>query len=176
MGFFKEDIANIRAFVFDVDGVLSAGQILINESGELLRSTNTKDGFALQFAIRQGFPVGIITGGNSTAVVTRYSNLGVEHIYLKSKNKVKDLTDFIQKTGIPANQILYMGDDIPDLKVMQMVGMPTCPKDAVAQIKEIAAYISQQNGGQGCVRDVIEQTLRSQNKWELTDMNNLANS
>lgn len=176
MGFFKEDIAYIRAFVFDVDGVLSGGQILINEEGELLRSTNTKDGFALQFAIRQGYPVGIITGGNSKGVVARYQKLGVNHIYLKSKDKVKDLNDFIQKTGVCATQILYMGDDIPDLKVMQVVGMPTCPFDAVTQIKEVARYISQQKGGEGCVRDVIEQTLRSQNKWELTDMNNLANS
>lgn len=176
MVFFKEDIAKVRAFVFDVDGVLSAGQILINESGELLRSTNTKDGFAIQFAIRQGFPVGIITGGNSTAVVTRYKNLGVRHIYLKSKNKVADLEHFITETGLNTDEILYMGDDIPDFKVMQKVGIATCPKDAVPQIKEIAAYISNLKGGEGCVRDVIEQTLRAQNKWNLTDMNNLANS
>ncbi len=176
MGFFKEDIANIKAFVFDVDGVLSGGEILINEKGELLRSTNTKDGFALQFAIRQGFPVGIITGGNSEGVRTRFENLGVSHIYMRSKNKIADLHDFIEKTGVKAEEILYMGDDIPDFEVMQTVGMPTCPKDAVPQIKAVSRYISEQKGGQGCVRDVIEQTLRSQNKWNFENMKNLANS
>lgn len=176
MGFFKEDIAKVRAFVFDVDGVLSGGEILLNEQGELVRTTNTKDGFALQFAIRQGFPIGIITGGNSEGVATRYANLGVQHIYLCSKDKLADLNDFTQKVGVPATQILYMGDDLPDFEVMQAVGMPACPKDAVPQIKAIAAYISEQRGGRGCVRDVIEQTLRAQNKWKFQDMKNLANS
>ncbi|PVX52028.1 3-deoxy-D-manno-octulosonate 8-phosphate phosphatase (KDO 8-P phosphatase) [Balneicella halophila] len=176
MGFFKEDIAKIKAFVFDVDGVLSAGEILLNEQGELLRTTNTKDGFALQFAIRQGFPVGIITGGNSEGVATRYRNLGVEHIYLRSKDKKADLADFIEKTGVSRDEILYMGDDLPDYEVMQAVGMPTCPKDAVHQIKAVASYISDLKGGQGCVRDVIEQTLRAQKKWKFQDMKNLANS
>lgn len=176
MGFFKEDIAAVRAFVFDVDGVLSGGEILIDEQGGLLRTTNTKDGFALQFAIRQGFPVAIITGGNSKGVATRYHNLGVAHIYLKSKNKIADLEDFMQKTGVKPEEILYMGDDLPDYEVMQTVGMPTCPKDAIPQIKSIARYISEQNGGKGCVRDVVEQTLRAQNKWKFQDMKNLANS
>lgn len=176
MGFFKEDIAKIKAFVFDIDGVLSGGEILLNEQGEMLRTTNTKDGFALQFAIRQGFPIGIITGGNSEGVANRYRNLGVQHIYLRSKNKLADLEDFINKTGVPAEEILYMGDDLPDYEVMQTVGMPTCPKDAVHQIKSISAYISEQKGGRGCVRDVIEQTLRAQNKWKFQDMKNLANS
>ncbi len=159
-----------------MDGVLAGGEILINEKGELLRSTNTKDGFALQFAIRQGFPVGIITGGNSKGVRTRFENLGVSHIYMRSKNKLADLHDFIEKTGVKAEEILYMGDDIPDFKVMQTVGMPTCPKDAVPQIKAISRYISEQKGGEGCARDVIEQTLRSQEKWNFEDMQNLANS
>lgn len=176
MGFFKEDIAKVKAFVFDVDGVLSGGEILLNEQGDLLRTTNTKDGFALQFAIRQGFPIAIITGGNSEGVAVRYHNLGVEHIYLRSKNKVADLDDFMKKAGISPEEILYMGDDLPDFEVMQIVGMPTCPKDAVPQIKSIAAYISEQRGGRGCVRDVIEQTLRAQNKWKFQDMKNLANS
>ncbi len=176
MGFFKEDIAKVKAFVFDIDGVLSNGEILINEQGELLRTTNTKDGFALQFAVRQGFPVGIITGGNSEGVATRYRNLGVTHIYLKSKNKLADLEDFMQKTGVKFDEILYMGDDLPDFEVMQTVGMPTCPKDAVPQIKAVARYISELRGGKGCVRDVVEQTLRSQNKWKFQDMKNLANS
>ncbi len=176
MGFFKEDIANIKAFIFDIDGVLSGGEILINEKGELLRTTNTKDGFALQFAIRQGFYVGIITGGNSEGVASRFRNLGVSHIYMRSKNKVADLKDFIQKTGVKAEEILYMGDDLPDFEAMQTVGMPTCPKDAVPQVKDISRYISEQKGGRGCVRDVIEQTLRSQNKWDFTKMKNLANS
>lgn len=176
MGFFKEDIAKIKAFVFDVDGVLSGGEILVNQKGELLRTTNTKDGFAIQFAIRQGFPVGIITGGDSQGVSIRFHNLGVAHIYLRSKNKIADLEDFIKKTKVSAEEILYMGDDLPDFEVMQTVGMPTCPKDAVPQIKSIARYISEQRGGRGCVRDVIEQTLRAQNKWKFQDMKNIANS
>lgn len=175
MGFFKEDIATIKAFVFDVDGVLSGEEILIDEHGNLLRTTSTKDGFALQFAIQQGFSVAIITGGNSKGVADRYHNLGIKHIYLKSKNKIADLENFMQKSGVEADEILYMGDDLPDYEVMQTVGMPTCPKDAVPQIKSIARYISEQNGGKGCVRDVIEQTLRAQNKWKFQNMKNLAN-
>lgn len=176
MEFFKDEIAKIKAFVFDVDGVLSRGNIMIAEDGSLWRSTNTKDGFAIQFAARQGFPMAIITGGASEGVVTRYKNLGIKHIYLKSKNKWADLEDFMQKTGVKPDEIMYMGDDIPDLSVMKKVRMPVCPKDAVPQVKEVAKYISMFAGGYGCVRDVIEQTLKSQNKWQYEEMGNLANS
>ncbi len=173
MGFFKEDLAKVKAFVFDVDGVLSLAEVGIESDGNLQRTANTKDGFALQFAIKQGYPIAIITGGDSLAVLKRYEGLGVKSIYLASKDKVKDLNHFLTANQLEAKDILYMGDDLPDLAVMQQVGMPTCPADAVAQIKEHSAYISEYKGGKGCVRDVIEQALRSQNKWLYTEMEEL---
>ena len=164
-GSFKEDLKNVKAFVFDVDGVFTNSNIYLHPSGELMRSMNIKDGYAIQYAIKKGYPVAIITGGNSESVRERFVNLGVTDIYLKSHSKLDDFEDFLFKYDLSADEILYMGDDIPDYHVMTKVGLPTCPANAAEEIKEISRYISDRNGGEGCVRDVIEQVLKLQGKW-----------
>jgi 3-deoxy-D-manno-octulosonate 8-phosphate phosphatase (KDO 8-P phosphatase) len=169
MSNFKEDLAKVRAFVFDVDGVYSSGTILLHPSGELLRTMNIKDGYATQYAIRKGYPVAIITGGTSESVAQRFRTLGVKDIYLGSSDKQKDFKHFLAKYNLVPEEILYMGDDLPDYGVMKEVGFPTCPLDAVEEIKSLAVYISDKPGGEGCVRDVIEQVLRLHGRWMEND-------
>jgi 3-deoxy-D-manno-octulosonate 8-phosphate phosphatase (KDO 8-P phosphatase) len=170
MDFFKEELKNVRAFIFDVDGVLSKDVSPLNENGDPVRTSNVKDGFAIRNAINFGFPIAVITGGGMESVQLRHEKLGVRHYYNNARDKVKCLFDFAEKTGIDPENIMFMGDDLVDYKVMTMVGLPVCPKDAVDDIKAISKYISDKNGGEGCVRDVIEQTLRAQNKWFTRDM------
>lgn len=170
MSFFKEELKNIRAFIFDVDGVLSRDVSPLDKSGDPMRTSNVKDGFAIRNAISFGFPVAVITGGFAERVRLRHKKLGVKYYYDKARDKVQCLNDFLEKTGVEAENVLYMGDDLVDYKVMLEVGVPTCPKDAVPDIKSISKYISDKNGGEGCVRDVIEQTLRAQGKWFTEDM------
>lgn len=165
MSNFKEELSKVRAFIFDVDGVLSDAKIYLHPEEGLMRSMNIKDGYAIQYAIRKGYPVGIITGGNSRTVEERFRNLGVSDIYLESKKKTENLRDFLSKHELNPEDVLYMGDDLPDYLVMQEVGFPVCPSDAVEEIKSISVYISDKSGGEGCVRDVIEQVLRLQGKW-----------
>ncbi len=169
MAFFKEELNKVKAFVFDVDGVLSTADILLTAEGGMLRNANTKDGYAIQYAIKKGYPAAIITGGRDKGVEKRYAYLGVKDIYMNSKDKSADLKDFMNKYNIDAGNIMYMGDDLPDYFAMQQVGVPVCPADAVPQIKEISSYISDIKGGCGCVRDVIEQVLRVQNNWFVGD-------
>jgi 3-deoxy-D-manno-octulosonate 8-phosphate phosphatase (KDO 8-P phosphatase) len=161
---FKELLKNVKAFAFDVDGVFSHN-VIVHPSGELMRSMNIKDGFAVQYAIKKGYPIAIITGGNSEAVKTRFANLGIKDIFLKSANKMADFNTFLSNHNLNAGEILYMGDDLPDYEIMKIVGVPTCPADAVEEIKALAKYISYKTAGEGCVRDVIEQTLRVQGNW-----------
>lgn len=162
---FKEDMRMIKAFIFDIDGVFSSSEILLHPSGELMRTMNIKDGFAAQYAVRKGYPIGIITGGNSESVRTRFKRLGITDIYLNSRNKMKDFKDFILKYDITPENVLYMGDDLPDYEVMKIVGFPASPSDAVEEIKLISKYISDKPGGKGCVRDVLEQVLRLHGRW-----------
>ena len=163
---YKEIMRQISTFVFDVDGVLTDGSVTIFPSGELIRTMNTKDGYALKTAVQMGYNVCIITGGTNKSVKERLEGLGVTEIYLGSHNKVEQLEDYMELNKIAPEHILYMGDDIPDYPVMKIVGLPTCPKDAVAEIQNIARYVSQKKGGKGCVRDVIEQVLKVQDKWD----------
>lgn len=165
---YKEIMPNITTFVFDVDGVLTDGNVTIFPDGELVRQMNTKDGFALKTAINMGFQVCIISGGTNQAVKLRLSGLGITDIYLGSHNKIDQLEEYLNTHNIPKEKVLYMGDDIPDLPVMKIVGLAACPKDAVQEIQQISKYISQKKGGRGCVRDVIEQVLKVQDKWHLT--------
>ncbi len=165
MSFFKEDLRNIRAFVFDVDGVISSNQVVLHASGDMMRSVNTRDGFAIKTAIEAGFKVGIITGARSESLRGRFSELGTDDIFLGSSDKISDLKTFIAKHNIRLNEVLYMGDDIPDLGAMKLVGMPTCPNDAANEVQTVSRYISNHPGGYGCVRDVIEQVLRTQGFW-----------
>lgn len=170
MAFFKEELNRIKAFIFDVDGVLSRDTSSLNKKGDPVRTANVKDGFAIRTAIKHGFQVAVITGGYVERVRLRQEKLGVVHYYDNIRDKSECLLDFIEKTGIDAENILFMGDDLVDYKIMTEVGIPVCPKDAVAEIKAISKYISDKNGGEGCVRDVIEQTLRAQNKWFTNDL------
>lgn len=162
---FKEDLAKIRAFAFDVDGVMAKSEVYLSPEGELLRSMNTKDGYALQYASKRGYPIAIITGGTSGSVGLRFQVLGITDVYLGSADKVENFEDFREKYKLKADEILFMGDDLPDLKVMEKAGVACCPSDAVEEIKSISAYISHQPGGTGCVRDIIEQVLRLHGKW-----------
>jgi 3-deoxy-D-manno-octulosonate 8-phosphate phosphatase (KDO 8-P phosphatase) len=161
---FKELLKNVKGFVFDVDGVFS-DNIILDPSGDMMRTMNIKDGFAINYAVKKGYPIAIITGGNSESVTTRFKNLGVAKVYSKSANKIVDFNDFIQEYHLKPSDILYMGDDLPDYPVMKQVGVPVCPADAAEEIKQISVYISHKNGGHGCVRDVVEQTLRVQEAW-----------
>jgi 3-deoxy-D-manno-octulosonate 8-phosphate phosphatase (KDO 8-P phosphatase) len=165
MGFFKEDLVKVKAFVFDVDGVFSKSVLFLHHSGDIMRSTNIKDGFAVQHAIKQGYKICIISGGTSESVRVRFNGLGVNDIYLGASHKVAAYEEFIMRYNLKDEEILYMGDDLPDYPVMERVGVPVCPADAAEEIKSISAYISNIKGGEGCVRDVIEQVMRAQKKW-----------
>ena len=162
---YKENLKNIKAFIFDVDGVLTDGKLLISETGELLRSMNVKDGFAMKFAIDNGFKIGIISGGTNEAVRKRLSDLGIEEIHLKSHNKIVPFNNFKDKYGLLAENILVMGDDIPDIPIIKAAGIGCCPQDAVQEVKNSSDYISQKSGGMGAVRDIIEQVMKIHKKW-----------
>lgn len=159
------DLKKIKAFVFDVDGVLSCDVVSLSPEGDPMRTVNIKDGYALQLAVKKGYQVAIITGGYTEAVRVRFSRLGITHIYMKSAVKVHDYKDFLEKTGLKPEEVLYAGDDIPDYEVMQLVGLPVAPADAAPEIKQIARYISHKKGGEGIARDVIEQTMKAQGQW-----------
>ena len=163
------DLSKIKAFVFDVDGVLSPASIPLHPSGEPMRIINAKDGYAMQLAAKNGYVLGIITGGDSAAMRIRFEILGFKYIYTKAKNKLADLHDIIQKTGLNIEEICYVGDDIPDYEVMKAVGLPACPSDAVPEIKNISRYISSKAGGMGVGRDIIEQVMKVQGKWMQDD-------
>lgn len=156
---------DITTFIFDVDGVLTDGTVLITFEGEILRTMNIRDGFAIKAAIESGYKVAIISGGKNEGVRTRLQNLGVKDIYLGSPDKVKTFEEYIGIHGVKPSEVLYMGDDIPDYHVMKLVGLPTCPQDASPEIKSISKYISHINGGKGAGRDVIEQVMKVQGKW-----------
>ena len=162
---YKEIMPQITTFIFDVDGVLTDGTVTIFPNGELIRKMNTKDGFALKTAVDIGYNFCIITGGSNMSVKSRLEGLGIKDIYLGAHNKIEQMYQYIDIHNISLENILYMGDDIPDYPSMALVGLPTCPKDAVQEIQNISKYISQKRGGKGCVRDVIEQVLKVQDKW-----------
>ena len=165
MSNFKENLSKVKAFAFDVDGVFSNGSVYLYPDGEMVRSMNIKDGYVMQFAVKLGYPIAIITGATSATIEKRFSGLGIKDIYLGSKNKVDDFNDFIKKNKLNEADVLYMGDDIPDFEIMKKVGFPTCPADASEEIKKISLYISDKNGGEGCVRDVMEQVLKVHGHW-----------
>lgn len=159
------DLNKIKAFAFDVDGVLSPSTIPMHISGEPLRMVNIKDGYAIQLAVKMGFPIAIITGGNTEAVRKRFEGLGVKDIFLGASAKLPIYESWLKKYQLYDDEVLYMGDDIPDIEIMRRVGLAVAPRDAAVDILEIAHYISTFDGGMGCVREVIEQVLRAQNKW-----------
>ena len=164
---YKEILKHITTFIFDVDGVLTDSSVHITPSGEMLRVMNIRDGFAMKAALESGYNVCIISGGNNEGVRIRLRNLGIHDIHLASPNKVETYNEYIELYTINSENVLYMGDDIPDYHVMQLVGLPTCPQDASPEIKAISKYISHKNGGKGAVREVIEQVMKVQGKWHL---------
>ena len=162
---YKEIMNDITTFVFDVDGVLTDGSVFVNTTGEMLRTMNIRDGYALKAAVDNGYNVCIISGGSNEGVRVRLRNLGITDIHLGTPDKVATFDEYTDVYSILPEQVLYMGDDIPDYHVMQLVGLPTCPQDACPEIKGISKYISHKNGGKGAVRDVIEQVMEVQGKW-----------
>ena len=169
MANYKTLLKNINTFIFDYDGVLSDGTVILQADGEALRTANVKDGYALQLAVKKGYNVAIISGGNSASMHKRFEALKIRDFFLGVQNKLEVFKRFIDEKGISADQVLYMGDDIPDFKPMKEAGIACCPADAAPEIKSISNYISDKGGGKGCVRDVIEQTLKVQNKWMTED-------
>ena len=161
----KEILSNIDALFFDIDGVLSGSKLEIGVDGELIRTTNVKDGYALKQAINNNITVCIISGGLSESVRKRFIKLGIEDVIIGSKTKLVDFDNLISKHNLELKNVLYMGDDIPDYEIMSKVGLACCPADAVSEIKEISMYISDKKGGDGCARDVIEQVLRAKGNW-----------
>ena len=162
-----EKFKPIKALVFDIDGVLTDGKILLLESLEMARSMNIKDGFALQLAIKKGYQILIISGASDGgAISNRLNSLGIHDIHQGISDKATLLNEKMLKWNLTKDEVLYVGDDIPDLQAMKIVGLPCCPADAVSEIKEVSLYISHKNGGEGCVRDIIEKVLKLNNDWD----------
>jgi len=162
---YKEYLKHITTFIFDVDGVFTDGSLLVTSEGEMLRKMNVKDGYALKVALQKGYHVCIITGGTNEGVRLRLKGLGVTDIYMGAHHKIEALNEFLKNNSIALKNVLYMGDDIPDIPPMKAVGLPTCPQNAVPEVKAVSNYISHINGGEGCVRDVITQVLKVQGNW-----------
>ena len=159
------DLNKIKAIIFDIDGVLSSETITLSAEGEPLRTVNIKDGYAIQLAVKLGLRIIILTGANTRSVRKRYEGLGVEDVYTGCAVKIETYEQLLAKYELADAEVMYMGDDIPDLEIMRRVGCPVCPKDACPEIREASIYVSDRIGGHGCGRDVIEQVLRAQGKW-----------
>jgi 3-deoxy-D-manno-octulosonate 8-phosphate phosphatase (KDO 8-P phosphatase) len=157
----------ITTLIFDIDGVLTDGSVLVYETGEQVRQMSVKDGYALQLAVKKKYNIAVISGGNGVGASIRLEKLGIKNVFLNVENKVQKLEEYLKEHHLNWGETLYMGDDIPDLKPMQKAAMPCAPADAVPEILETARYISTHNGGKGCVRDVIEKLLRLHGQWDL---------
>ncbi len=164
---FKERLTKITTLMFDVDGVMTDGKVLVMENGEMVRNMNSKDGYALNLAVKKGYRIVIITGGNNQAVKNALERNGVTDVFIKQHDKLACYTEYIQKHKLRHEEIVFMGDDLPDHEIMSLVGLAVCPNDAAPEIKAICQYISPRNGGEACVRDIIEQVLRVQGNWEI---------
>jgi 3-deoxy-D-manno-octulosonate 8-phosphate phosphatase (KDO 8-P phosphatase) len=158
---------NITTFVFDVDGVLTEGNLIVLPDGLMARRMNIKDGYALQLAVKRGYNVIVISGGTSPEVKERLNKLGVANVWMQVNDKKNVLQNFIRENNLQQTEILFMGDDIPDYEAMNFVGLPCCPSDAAVEIKEISKYISPLPGGVGCAREVIEKVMKLRGDWKL---------
>lgn len=165
MGNFKEDIARIEAMIFDVDGVMTDGRIIPTAEGDFIRCYNCKDGYALAYAIRHGYRVCVITGGYGKILERRLRMLGMQDFHIDCMDKITTLREYMAKYNLKPENVLYMGDDIPDLECMREVGMPVCPADSAVEVLEVSRYVSQFEGGRGAVRDIVEQVLRARGDW-----------
>jgi 3-deoxy-D-manno-octulosonate 8-phosphate phosphatase (KDO 8-P phosphatase) len=163
---FKTLLKGLKGLLFDVDGVLTDNKVLLLESGELARSMSIRDGYALKRAVEQGMAVGVISGGAYDPIKDRLARLGVTEVHLDIDDKTRAFDGFLERNGLSAEELLYMGDDVPDLEVMKKAGLAACPYDAVHEVRSICGFVSNRNGGEGCVRDVVEQTLRAKGLWD----------
>ncbi len=164
---FKQKLNKITTLMFDIDGVMTDGKVLVMESGEMVRNMNSKDGYALHLAVSKKMRIVIISGGNNIAVKNALARSGVTDVFINQHDKLACYSEFLKLNDLNDDEILFMGDDLPDHEIMSRVAVPVCPADAATDIKEISIYVSDKKGGEGCVRDVIEQVLRVQNKWEI---------
>lgn len=162
---YKVYLKDIRVFIFDVDGVLTDGSVLITSQGEQLRKMSISDGYALKSALQKGYHVCAISGGNNPGVKERLKDLGVTDIYLNIRHKADQLMEYLEINNLKSDTVMYMGDDIPDIPAMQQVALPACPQNAAPEVKEISKYVSHKSGGEGCVRDIIEQVLKVRGDW-----------
>jgi 3-deoxy-D-manno-octulosonate 8-phosphate phosphatase (KDO 8-P phosphatase) len=165
MNNYKELLKHITTFVFDYDGTLTNGTIILLDDGEPLRTANVRDGYAIQLAVKKGFQIAIISGGRSKSMDRRFRILKVQHVFLGVEHKLDTLKRFLEDNGLKPEHVLYLGDDIPDFHAMKYCGVAACPADAAEEIKAISHYISHLKGGEGCARDVIEQVLKVQGQW-----------
>lgn len=170
MGNFKEDIARTEAFIFDVDGVMTDGGIIPTLDGDFIRRYNAKDGYALGYAVKMGYKVCIITGGRGKTLENRLRMLGINRYYTDCMDKITAMREYFADEGIDPAHAIYMGDDIPDLECMREVGIPVCPADAAAEVIEASRYVSEFRGGEGAVRDIVEQVLRARGDWARDSM------
>lgn len=173
---FKERLAEVEAFVFDVDGVMTDGSIMPLPDGDFLRRYNAKDGYALSYAIKHGYKVCVISGGFGSLLASRMQRLGVKHLYTNCMDKIKAIREFAESEGVNLDNVIYVGDDIPDLECMRLVGIPVCPADAATEVVEASCYVSQFGGGRGCVRDIVEQVLRAHGTWALDSMGTISDN
>jgi 3-deoxy-D-manno-octulosonate 8-phosphate phosphatase (KDO 8-P phosphatase) len=162
---YKTLLKNITTLLFDVDGVFTNNKVILLPDMEPVRVLSARDGYAVQYAVKKGMRIGIITGGRSESVHTRMEEMGIQHVFSGISDKKKQFEELLEKTKVRAEHVLYMGDDIPDLPVLRAVGLAACPQDAVREVKNICNYVSPYKGGDGCVRDIVEQTLKVQGKW-----------
>ncbi len=162
---YKELLKNITTLIFDYDGVFTNGTVLLTENGEQLRTANVKDGYALQLAVKKGYRIAVISGGKSESMRKRMHGLNITDIFIGVEHKIQIYREYLNKHHLNSNEVLFMGDDIPDFQIMKEVGVATCPADAAEEIKALAHYISHFKGGEGCVRDIVEQVMKIQGKW-----------
>jgi 3-deoxy-D-manno-octulosonate 8-phosphate phosphatase (KDO 8-P phosphatase) len=162
---YKKLLQHIRAFVFDYDGTLTDGTVILLDEGEPLRTANVRDGYAIQLAVKKGYIVAIISGGRSRSMTNRFRMLKVQQVYLGVEHKLDTLKIFMEENGLQPEHVLYLGDDIPDYHAMKYCGVAACPADAAQEIQSVSHYISHLRGGEGCARDVIEQVMKVQGKW-----------
>lgn len=164
---FKERLTRITTIIFDIDGVLTDGKIMVLESGEAIRNMNSKDGYALHLAVQKNYRVAVISGGNNIGIQKILKRAGVNDVFINEHDKMAVYEEYIRQNGLKDEEVVFIGDDLPDHGIMSRVGLAVCPQDAAIEIKNICQYISPKNGGEGCVRDIIEQVLRVQGKWEI---------
>ncbi len=166
---FKEKLNKITTLIFDIDGVFTDNKVLVMENGEVVRNVHSKDGYAIQLAVKKGYRLVILSGGNNVAVKNLLAKTGIQHLFINQHDKLQCYKDFIYENSLNDEEVLYMGDDLPDYEVMNRVGIAACPNDSAPEIKSISIYISPKNGGEGCVRDIIEQVMRAQSTWAIAN-------